>query len=122
MSIYPSFESRICDSLTVCYGRNGTVTVSHLKKLAVNIFCLSLGTLTLRTQAIASHGEKSQGLQPTAPVEFPANSQQQLAGHQMRYLKNGPSGSIGPLPADAIYRRDKLSSLSHAQIMDSREK
>ena len=126
MSIYPALESRTCDSLTVYYGRNSTVTVSHLKKLAVNIFCLSLGIRTLRTQAIASHGEapmeKNQGLQPIAPVELPANSQHQLASHQMCYLKNGSSGSTGPLPADAIYRRDKLSSLSHAQIMDSREK
>lgn len=94
--------------------------------------CLFLGMLTLRTQspcheeAVASDGEapteKNQGLNSTVPAKLPANSQHQLASHQMYYLKNGFFSSIWSLPVNAIYRRDKVSSPSHAQIMDSRVK
>lgn len=103
--------------------------MKELNIITSSHFCLSLGMLTLRTQspcheeAVASDGEapmeKNEGLHPTVPAKLPAKSQHQPASHQMHYLKNGSFSSIWSLPVDAIYRRDKVSSPSHAQIMDS---
>ena len=78
--------------------------MKELNIITSSHFCLSLGMLTLRTQspcheeAIASDGEapteKNQGLHPTVPAKLPANSQHQLASHQMHYLKNGSFSSF----------------------------